>query len=114
MLEPLKGTLPRMKLVWGDSHYGGTFVGWLKVHLGWIMQTVKALTVPKRGLLVPEGTEVDWDQLFPTGFRPQPRRWVIERSFSRDSCAGVGSVAIMRGSRRAARLSSSSRPAFAC
>jgi len=71
-----------MKLVWGDSHYGGTFIGWLKVHLGWTMQTVRALTVPKRGVLVPEGEEVDWDKLFPKGFRPLPRRWVIERSFA--------------------------------
>src|SRR5260370_14485135 len=41
-----------------------------------------ALTVPKRGLLVSEGEEVDWDRLFPPGFRPLPRRWVIERTFS--------------------------------
>jgi len=71
-----------MKLIWGDSHYGGTFVSWLKVNLGWTMQTVKALTMPKRGLLVPEGEEVEWEKLFPSGFRPLPRRWVIERSFA--------------------------------
>ena len=71
-----------MKLMWEDSHYGGTFVSWLKYTLGWTMQTVKALTVPKRGLLVPQGEEVDWEKLFPSGFRPLPRRWVIERSFS--------------------------------
>jgi transposase len=46
------------------------------------MQTLRALTVPKRGLLVPEGTEVDWDKLFPPGFRPLPRRWVVERTIS--------------------------------
>jgi transposase len=46
------------------------------------MQTVRALTVPKRGLLVPEGTEVDWDALFPPGFRPLPKRWVVERTIS--------------------------------
>ncbi len=55
---------------------------WLKVNLGWTMQTVKALTVPKRGLLVPEGEEVEWEKLFPSGFRPLPKRWVIERSFA--------------------------------
>lgn len=71
-----------MKLIWGDSHYGGTFIPWLKEHLGWTMQTVRALTVPKRGLLVPEGEEVDWEKLFPSGFRPLPRRWVIERTFA--------------------------------
>ena len=82
MLEPLAERYPRMKLVWGDSHYAGTFIKWLKEYLGWTMQPVRALTIPKRGLLVPEGEEVDWDKLFPSGFRPLPRRWVVERSFS--------------------------------
>src|SRR5712691_1616699 len=65
LLEPLKELLPRMKLVWGDSHYGGTFRIWAKITLGWTIQTIKALTVPKRGLLVSEGEEVDWEKLFP-------------------------------------------------
>jgi len=82
LLMPLKDLFPRMKLIWGDSHYGGSFIMWLKVNLGWMMQTVKGIKVPKRGLLVPEGEEVEWEKLFPTGFRPLPRRWVIERSFS--------------------------------
>lgn len=82
LLQPLKERFPRMKLVWGDSHYGGSMILWIKIHLGWIMQTVKALTMPKRGILVLEGEDVDWDQLFPKGFRPLPRRWVVERSFA--------------------------------
>jgi len=82
LLTPLKKLLPCIKLVWGDSHYGGTFQIWTKLTLGWIIQTVKALTAPKRGLLVSEGEEVDWDRLFPPGFRPQPKRWIIERTFS--------------------------------
>ena len=71
-----------MKLLWGDSHYAGELIWWVKLHLGWVVQPVRALTMPKRGLLVPEGEEVDWDKLFPKGFRPLPRRWVIERSFA--------------------------------
>ena len=82
MLTPVKDELPRMKLVWGDSHYAGTFITWLKEQMGWTMQPVRALTVPKRGVLVPEGEEVNWEQLFPAGFRPLPRRWVVERSFA--------------------------------
>lgn len=82
MLAPLKEAFPRMKLMWGDSHYGGTFLTWVKEQLGWIVQTIHALTLPKRGLLVPEGEEVDWETVFPTGFRPQPKRWIIERCFS--------------------------------
>src|SRR5258707_1654190 len=74
LLKPLKELLPRLKLVWGDSHYGGTFRMWAKITLGWTIQTIKALTVPKRGLLVSEGEEVDWEKLFPTGFRPQPAK----------------------------------------
>src|SRR4051812_1271730 len=50
LLLPLAERLPRMALVWGDSHYGGHFLTWMKVNLGWRMQTVKALTVPKRGI----------------------------------------------------------------
>jgi len=82
LCEPVQETFPTLKLVWGDSHYGGTFITWLKEHVGWTMQTVRALTMPKRGLLVPEGVEVDWDKLFPSGFRPLPRRWVVERTFA--------------------------------
>ncbi len=82
LLLPLKDQFPQLKLVWGDSHYAGTFITWLKEQVGWTMQPVRALTVPKRGLLVPEGEQVDWDKLFPSGFRPLPRRWVVERSFA--------------------------------
>lgn len=82
LLSVAKPKFPRLKLIWGDSHYGGTFLRWAKATLGWAIQTIKALTVPTRGLLVPEGAEVDWDKLFPSGFRPLPRRWVVERTFS--------------------------------
>lgn len=67
LLEPLKDEFPQLKLVWGDSHYAGTFIAWFKEHLGWTMQPVRALTVPKRGLLVGEGEQIDWDKLFPSG-----------------------------------------------
>lgn len=82
LLEPLKAVFPRLKLLWGDSHYGGTLIGWLKARLGWTIQIVRRLKIPKRGILVPIGEEPDWDKLFPKGFRPLPRRWVIERSFA--------------------------------
>ncbi len=55
---------------------------WVKIHLGWILQPVRALTIPRRGVLVPEGTEVEWNKLFPKGFHLLPRRWVVERSFA--------------------------------
>jgi putative transposase len=82
LVEPLKETFPTIKLLWGDSHYAGTFITWLKEQVGWIMQPVRALSMPKRGILVPEAEQVEWDKLFPSGFRPLPRRWVVERSFA--------------------------------
>jgi transposase len=82
LCQPLKETFPTIKLVWGDSHYGGSMIEWFKAQLGWTVQTVRALTVPKRGILVPEGEEVEWEKLFPSGFRPLPRRWVVERTFA--------------------------------
>ncbi len=82
MLEPLKAVLPTIKLLWGDSHYGGHLITWLKLHLGWAVQIVRRLKSPERGGLVPEGTEVEWDKLFPPGFQPLPKRWVVERSFA--------------------------------
>jgi transposase len=82
LLSPLAHRFPRMQLLWGDSHYGGHFLTWMKVNLGWRVQIVKALTAPKRGILVAEGEEVDWETCFPQGFRPLPRRWVVERTFS--------------------------------
>jgi len=82
LLEPLKQRFPKIKWLWGDSHYGGQLVTWLKLHLGWTIQLVRRLKAPQRGLLVPVGAEVDWDHLFPPGFVPLPRRWVIERTFA--------------------------------
>jgi len=82
LLLPLRKALPRLQLLWGDSHYGGTFVDWLKQHLGWKMQTVLRAKIPTRGLLVAEGEEPDWEARFPSGFVPLPRRWVVERTFS--------------------------------
>jgi putative transposase len=82
LLEPLKDIFSKIKLLWGDSHYGGHLITWLKVHLDWAIQIVRRPKLPERGLLVPEGTEVDWDKLFPAGFRPLPKRWIVERSIA--------------------------------
>src|SRR6266581_1698079 len=53
LLEPVKELFPKIKLLWGDSHYGGTLIGWLKEHLGWTIVIVRRLKAPQRGLLVP-------------------------------------------------------------
>jgi putative transposase len=82
LLEPLKLEFPRISKLWGDSHYGGELLRWLREHLGWTGEIVKRAKAPKRGLLAYEGEEIDWEKRFPSGFQPLPRRWVIERSFA--------------------------------
>jgi putative transposase len=79
MLEPLSDLFPRMKLVWGDSHYRGTLIEWVKEHLGWDIQVVQGLgTVPDASTepLKPKETTLKG------GFKVLPRRWVIERSIA--------------------------------
>ena len=47
MLKPLSDLFPRMLRLWGDSHYRGTLIEWVKEHLGWNVQVVQGLgTVP--------------------------------------------------------------------
>ncbi len=43
LLEPLKDLFPRLKLLWGDSHYGGTLIEWVKEHLGFDIEIVRRL-----------------------------------------------------------------------
>lgn len=82
MLLPLLEEFPRMRLLWGDSHYSGTFIDWVAIHLGWLMLPIRALTVPKDAKLMPEGESMNETKPSAKGFRLLPRRWVVERSFS--------------------------------
>ncbi len=54
--------LPRMKHVWLDSAYAGKIAEWLTETFGWTVEIIK-LRQPHR-------------------FQVQPRRWVVERTFS--------------------------------
>src|SRR5262245_13076616 len=79
LLELLFGRFPKLQLLWGDSRYGGKLREWGKEHFGWDVQTVRGL-----------GTASDTSTIEPKPrakpskghFEVQPRRWVIERSFS--------------------------------
>ena len=84
LLTPLKEAFPKLKLVWGDSHYGGSFIDWRKQQCGLDhARSVKALdSAQTRAAGTAISTEVEWDKLFPPGFRPLPRRWVIENTQS--------------------------------
>ncbi len=37
---------------------------------------------PTRSARAAISPEVEWEKLFPSGFRPLPRRWVVERSLA--------------------------------
>ena len=79
VLEPLASTFPRMKMLWGDSHYGGTLIGWVKEHLGWTVQVVRGLITAKNLSQTPQETRQEHTVAY---FHVQPRRWVVERSFA--------------------------------
>jgi putative transposase len=55
--------LPRLRHLWVDAAYRGTFVAWVEQQRGWHVEVVGRLA----------GT---------TGFVVQPRRWVVERTFA--------------------------------
>lgn len=79
MLEPLANHFPRMQLIWGDSHYRGTLIEWVKEQLGWEVQVVHGLgTVPDTSTQTSEPKGKDAKG----GFNVLPRRWIVERSFA--------------------------------
>ena len=78
LVEPLKERFPRMQLLWGDGHYGGQFLQWVKEHLGWIVQTVRRLGTPHdANTIEPKPKAKDSKGHFTV----LPRRWVVERAF---------------------------------
>lgn len=83
LLAPLKGVFPRLELIWADSGYKKEgFCEWVKAELGWEVEIVEHPWSGLRGVLVPQGIEVDWDKVRPKGFRVLKRRWVVERTFA--------------------------------
>ena len=79
LLGPLQGRFPRLQLIWGDSHYGGQFLEWVKEQFGWNVQTVQRLgTAPDTTTMEPKPKT----KSSKGRFEVQPRRWVVERSIS--------------------------------
>jgi putative transposase len=78
LLEPLQERFPRMRLLWGDSHYGGQMVEWAKEHLGWIVQTVRRLGTPHDANTIEPKPKAKASK---GRFTVLPRRWVVERAF---------------------------------
>lgn len=79
LLEPLKDRFPRLELLWGDSHYGGSLIEWVKEHLGWNIHIVRRLGTASDASAMEPKPETKSSK---PGFQPLPRRWVIERSFA--------------------------------
>lgn len=62
VLEKIKGTSARLRLIWADGAYAGQLVEWVKNTCGWLLEIVKRNPEAK-------------------GFQLLPRRWVVERTF---------------------------------
>lgn len=82
VLEPLKHLLAHMKLLWGDSHYGGALIEWIEHHLGWSVQVVRGLITTKDSARTDEATDKKEQQRSAGRFQVLPRRWVVERSLA--------------------------------
>ena len=82
MLEPLAHLFPRLQLLWGESHYGGSLIEWVKEQLGWSVQVVRGLLKLKDSSPTQEATGGNEQPHSAGGFQVLPRRWVVERSFA--------------------------------
>jgi putative transposase len=79
LLEPLRGRFPRLSLIWGDSHYGGKFLEWVKEQFGWDVQPVQRLGTPHDANAMESKPKAKTSK---GGFVLEPRRWVVERSIA--------------------------------
>jgi putative transposase len=66
--------LPRLRHLWVDTAYQGSFKDWVEQSLGW---TVAVVRRPRRWCWVAPGQE---PPEVPQGFQVLPRRWVVERT----------------------------------
>jgi putative transposase len=93
MLEPLRTTFPRMRVLTADQGYTGPFGEWVQEHLGWEMEITRRPTeaehraaqweIAKQRVREGASTTECWRGLSFT--RPQfpgKGRWVIERTFA--------------------------------
>jgi transposase len=66
---------PRLRHLWVDTAYQGSFKDWVEQTLGW---TVAVVRRPSRWRWMPADQE---PPEVPRGFQVLPRRWVVERTF---------------------------------
>ena len=83
LLSPLKGCLPRLKLIWADSAYKkGGFVEWVKETLGWDVEIVEHPWSGRLRVWAPKDAVIDGEQIRPRGFHVLKWRWIVERTFA--------------------------------
>lgn len=82
MLEPAKDLFGRLRLLWGESHDGGTLIAWIKEHRGWNVEVVRGLSTAKGKSATQETTDDKEQKGSPPRFPILPRRWMVERSFA--------------------------------
>jgi putative transposase len=74
-MDDLAQTFPRLRYLWVDTAYQGSFKDWVEQTLHWTVDVVKR---PARWVWVREDQE---PPPVPTGFQLLRRRWVVERTF---------------------------------
>ena len=62
VLEPLEGRFTRLKWIWADGGYAGSFMGWAKRVCGRVIQVVRRTELHRLVVL--------------------PKRWIVERPFA--------------------------------
>lgn len=63
ILERIRGSFPRLQLIWADRGYAGQLIGWVQQVCGWVLDVIKR----------PADQE---------GFHVMPWCWIVERSFA--------------------------------
>ena len=82
VLEQVAPTLPRLKHIWVDNGYRGTFISSVKLQFGITVEVVQhAWKELATGRWVRADKELP-PVLVPKGFQVLPRRWVVERTFA--------------------------------
>ena len=86
-----RAEVSRLKHLWLDAGYEGSGKRWAEEEMGLSVEIVRkpprpvAEEVAKRWAeeWAKEGRKIDWQRLMPPrGYVAQPRRWVVERTFS--------------------------------
>jgi len=62
VLEKVRGSFPRLRLIWADGGYAGQLVAWVANFAGWMLEIVKRSDDTKGWVLL-------------------PHRWIVERTF---------------------------------